>query len=130
MILQLLTAGAEHWKTTVVEVLAELTGASNIYERSDVEVRRLEGLPARVGSLFGDPPADLIQIEENGLKFWVDVKSGQKTGFYLDQRNNRQQVRDAGQRQIDFELFLLYWRFFCLCAGRECGIGSFCGIFR
>ena len=101
LILQLLTAGAEYWKTTVVELLADLTGAARIFERSDVEVRRLEGLPARVGVLFGDLPDDLIQIEENGLKFWVNVKSGQKTGFYLDQRNNRQQVREqASGRSI------------------------------
>jgi len=94
VVLQLLTAGAEYWKPVLVELLAELTGAARIYERSDVEVRRLEGLPARVGALYGKTPADRVQIEENGLKFQVDVKTGQKTGFYLDQRNNRQLVRE------------------------------------
>lgn len=121
VVLQLLTAGAEYWKTTLVEALAELTGAAQIYERSDVEVRRLEGLPARVGSLYGKPPAERIQIEENGLKFLVDVKTGQKTGFYLDQRNNRQQVREqaAGRSVLNCFCYTGAFSVYALAGGAE-----------
>jgi len=121
VVLQLLTAGAEYWKPVLVEQLAELTGAARIYERSDVEVRRLEGLPARVGALYGKPPADRIQIEENGLKFQVDVKTGQKTGFYLDQRNNRQLVREqaAGRSVLNCFCYTGAFSVYALAGGAE-----------
>lgn len=93
LVLQCLTAGAEYWKPTLIELLQELTGIQNVYERSDVEVRKLEGLPARIGVLAGEDPQRML-ITENDLKFWVDIKGGQKTGFFLDQRSNRQRVRD------------------------------------
>ncbi len=63
-----------------------------IYERSDVDVRKKEGLKAATGVLWGDAPPDKIEIVENDLHFWVDVKRGHKTGFYLDQRLNRQRA--------------------------------------
>ena len=63
-----------------------------IYERSDAEVRAKEGLPQVSGRLIGEEPPDLIEISENGLHFMVDVKNGHKTGFYLDQRDNRRKV--------------------------------------
>lgn len=92
LVLQSLTAGVEYWKKTIVDCLAELTGVGNVYERSDVEVRALEGLPERCGVLVGKEPPAAIEIEENGLRFLVDIRSGQKTGFYLDQRENRAKI--------------------------------------
>ena len=89
LVLQSLTAGVEYWKDTLVSCLTELTGIPNVYERSDVEVRTLEGLPQQCGLLAGTEPENTIEIEENGLRFRVDIRSGQKTGFYLDQRENR-----------------------------------------
>src|SRR5206468_4206431 len=88
LVVQILSAGAERWRDRWPELLQELTGARAIYERSDVEVRALEGLPPRTGSLFGDAPAS-VRIEEDGIAYEIDVAKGQKTGFYLDQRDNR-----------------------------------------
>ncbi|HVN56260.1 MAG TPA: class I SAM-dependent rRNA methyltransferase [Anaerolineaceae bacterium] len=89
LVTQILSAGAEAWKEVLVEILAEETGLDQVYERSDVDVRRLEGLPERVGPLRGAEPPERAEICENGLRFLVDVKRGHKTGFYLDQRANR-----------------------------------------
>jgi 23S rRNA (cytosine1962-C5)-methyltransferase len=89
LVMQCLSAGIEHWRNAIAVMLTELTGVKAIYERSDVDVRNLEGLPIRVGSVFGDMPSGLIKIHENNLQYWVDVVNGQKTGFYLDQRRNR-----------------------------------------
>ena len=90
--LQCLTAGAEYWRDTIVACLAQLPGIASIYERSDVDVRQLEGLPQRTGLLHGPDFPACIPITENGIQFLVDVKNGQKTGFYLDQRLNRRRV--------------------------------------
>lgn len=91
LVMQVLSAGMERWRGALADLLVELTGCANLYERSDAEVRDLEGLPARSGILRGKLPAPLI-IREHGLKFYVDVEKGQKTGFYLDQRDNRRRV--------------------------------------
>lgn len=91
LVFQCLSAGIDLWRDTLVDVMCEVTGCRNVYERSDVDVRQLEGLSERTGGVFEDIP-DLVQIIENGLSFWVDVKHGQKTGFYLDQRRSRQRV--------------------------------------
>jgi len=91
--LQLLSTGAEAWRDSIVTSLIELTGAKCIIERSDVDVRELEGLAQRKGIIYGNSPEVVHLIEENGLLFPVDVLGGQKTGFYLDQRRNRQRVR-------------------------------------
>ena len=91
LVLQSLTAGSEFWRETLADILLELTGANSIYERSDADVRELEGLPVRVGALRGSPP-EIILIHEYGLKFKVNIAHGHKTGFYLDQRENRRRV--------------------------------------
>lgn len=91
LVMQVLSAGMERWRGALVDLLVELTGCANLYERSDAEVRDLEGLPARAGILRGALPVPLI-IREHELKFHVDVEKGQKTGFYLDQRDNRRRV--------------------------------------
>lgn len=92
LVIQCLSAGIELWLIELVEVLVELTGCQQVYERSDVDVRHLEGLPERVGTLRGAAPAEPLIITENGLLFKVDLLHGQKTGFYIDQRHNRQRV--------------------------------------
>ena len=92
LVVQFLCAGSEYWKDEIVEILRDLTGAATIYERSDVQVRKLEGLPLQRGTLFGPDPDSLLRIREQGLDFWIDIRSGHKTGFYLDQRENRDLV--------------------------------------
>lgn len=93
VVLQCLTAGAERWKETLAEVLVEATGCRSVYERSDVDVRRKEGLEPAAGVLVGDEPDELIEISEAGRTYLVDVREGHKTGFYLDQRDNRSLVQ-------------------------------------
>jgi len=93
LVMQCLTAGAEHWRKTLADILLDETGLSRIYERSDADVRELEGLPSRASPLRGSPPTEL-QIEEYGLEFRVNIETGHKTGFYLDQRENRHLVQD------------------------------------
>ena len=88
VVVQVLSAGAERWRAFWGPALARLTGARCVYERSDAEVRSLEGLPHRVGPLVGAAPA-YARIVEDGIAYDVDVVRGQKTGFYLDQRDNR-----------------------------------------
>ncbi len=89
LVCQFLSAGAEYWKREIVTLLADLLPSAGIYERSDVDVREKEGLPSATGVLAGSPPPDLVEIEEYGCRFDVDVRGGHKTGFYLDQRDNR-----------------------------------------
>jgi 23S rRNA (cytosine1962-C5)-methyltransferase len=79
----------EHWKEAIVAALVKETGCPNVYERSDVSVREREGLEQVTGVLAGaEPPADL-SATEHGVRYYVDVREGHKTGFYVDQRDNR-----------------------------------------
>ncbi|MEW5830104.1 MAG: class I SAM-dependent methyltransferase [Chloroflexota bacterium] len=101
LVLQLLSAGSEFWKQTLADILIEETGLQTIYERSDADVRQLEGLPECVGPLRGAITNYQLPITENSLKFLVNLESGHKTGFYLDQRDNRLKVRQmAGGREV------------------------------
>jgi 23S rRNA (cytosine1962-C5)-methyltransferase len=86
---QFLSAGAEFWKQEIVNCLVEILNPKSIYERSDSDVRLKEGLTHSSSLLYGEPVPDITEINENGLKFLVDIKAGHKTGFYLDQRDNR-----------------------------------------
>ena len=86
--LQCLCLGMEKYKDAICDALMDELHPLGIYERGDVPVRELEGLPQVTGVLRGQVP-DRVQMEENGVKFWVDVKNGQKTGFFLDQKENR-----------------------------------------
>jgi 23S rRNA (cytosine1962-C5)-methyltransferase len=88
IVVQILSAGAERWRPFWGPALTRLTGAKSVYERSDVEVRTLEGLAPRTGALVGDV-AGMVRITEDAIAYDVDLINGQKTGFYLDQRDNR-----------------------------------------
>jgi 23S rRNA (cytosine1962-C5)-methyltransferase len=89
LVMQCLTAGAEYWKHTLADALLEVVPAQGVYERSDVEVRKKEGLETTVGVLKGATPPAGLDIVEEGRHYRVDVLNGHKTGFYLDQRDNR-----------------------------------------
>jgi len=89
---QFLTAGAEAHRAVIVEALREVLLPTCIYDRSDVEVRAKEGLQSVLGVLWGELPEGPIAIKEFGCSFLVDVTRGHKTGFYLDQRDNRATV--------------------------------------
>ena len=93
LVVQVTTPGIEFHRKEIVDTLSKLEGVRRIYERSDVDVRELEGLPPVKGLLFGEPLAGPLVIEENGLKFQVDLEGGQKTGFFIDQRDNREYLR-------------------------------------
>lgn len=97
LVVQILSAGIEHWRDEIVDLLVESLAPAGIYERSDVAVRELEGLEERKGPLYGKTPNRPVLITENGIKFKIDFTAGQKTGFYLDQRDNRQFCRDISQ---------------------------------
>jgi 23S rRNA (cytosine1962-C5)-methyltransferase len=103
LVAQFLAAGVERWRDTILDLLTELSGCEAIFERSDAEVRKLEGLETKVGFARGNRNASRCPIIEHGLNFRVDVEQGQKTGFFLDQRENRQRVRAlaAGREVLD-----------------------------
>jgi 23S rRNA (cytosine1962-C5)-methyltransferase len=85
------TAGMEKWRETVIGLLLEILAPVGIYERSEGRSRQLEGLHDRIGIVAGEVP-EMAEITENGLRFEVDLLTGQKTGFFLDQRLNREIV--------------------------------------
>ncbi|MGH8687376.1 MAG: class I SAM-dependent rRNA methyltransferase [Burkholderiales bacterium] len=103
LVAQFLAAGVERWREAILDALVEATGCAAVFERSDAEVRKLEGLEPRVGFARGNREARRSPIIEYGLNFRVDVEAGQKTGFFLDQRENRQRVRAlaAGREVLD-----------------------------
>lgn len=90
LVCQLLSAGAEAQREVLLEALRQCYPSCNIYERSDVSVRKKEGLKQRTGVLHGEEPPKFVTIEENGVKINVDIIGGHKTGFYLDQRDSRE----------------------------------------
>ncbi len=94
VVLQLSSAGAMRWRDAIADALFDLARPATIYERSDADVLALEGLKPVTGLLRGAPPPSPLVIVESGLNFEVDVGGGHKTGFYLDQRDNRLAVRD------------------------------------
>ncbi len=97
VVLQLTSAGAERWRDAIADALLEASGAARIWERSDAEVRNLEGLSVATGPLRGRREPTQITVTENGLMFQVDLEHGHKTGFYLDQRDNRRRLRELAR---------------------------------
>lgn len=100
---QFLSAGTERWKAVIADQLLAATGLTRLYERSDSGARALEGLPAQRGWLLGEGPTE-ITIREHGWQLTLDVAEGHKTGYYLDQRDNRQRfaqwVRHFGCQRV------------------------------
>jgi 23S rRNA (cytosine1962-C5)-methyltransferase len=97
LVAQFLSAGAQRWKAPLVEALLRETGLARLYERSDTSSRSLEGLPAEAGWLRGEGPTELT-IREHDWKLTLDIATGHKTGFYLDQRDSRRKFADHARR--------------------------------
>jgi 23S rRNA (cytosine1962-C5)-methyltransferase len=89
LVCQFFTAGMDCFKPLIVDALSDLLAPKGIFEKSEGRVRDEEGIQPSVGVLAGEPPPELITIQENDFKFVIDVRRGQKTGFFLDQRDNR-----------------------------------------
>lgn len=103
LVLQLLSAGAEYQRLALLSALQHCYPECSIYDRSDVAVRKKEGLPLAQGPVLGDLPPELLPITEHGMKLLVDIQQGHKTGFYLDQRDSRLAARNysAGRRVLN-----------------------------
>jgi len=103
LVAQFLSAGAERWKTAIADALCRVSGLSLLYERSDASARGAEGLAPRTGWLRGEGATE-VRIRENDWHFDVDIAHGHKTGFYLDQRDNRRRfaetVRHFGLQRV------------------------------
>lgn len=91
-VIQSLALGIDRYKDIIVKLLKENYGAKGIFERSDVNVRELEGMEQYKGFLT-EPFDTTVQIQENGVKYYVDLENGQKTGFFLDQKENRAAIK-------------------------------------
>ena len=102
-VMQLTSAGADRWRAALVDALQREAGIERIYERSDSEVRGLEGLEPTIGWRFGSAPEGDLLIDEGGVRMQVDIVGGHKTGFYLDQRDNRRRLRElaSGRRVLN-----------------------------
>lgn len=110
VVLQLLSTGAERWRGAIADALAALPGVQRVIERSDADVRALEGLPPQSGLLRGAAATQPLIVTEHGLQFAVDAEHGHKTGFYLDQRDNRLLLRGLVKDMTVLDCF-------CYCGG-------------
>ncbi|KQT08941.1 class I SAM-dependent rRNA methyltransferase [Ramlibacter sp. Leaf400] len=103
MVAQFLSAGAQRWKPVLADALLRATGLSRLYERSDTSSRALEGLPMEAGWLRGEGPTELV-LREHGWRLGLDIATGHKTGYYLDQRDSRrlfsEHVRRLGLQRV------------------------------
>jgi len=105
VVLQLSSAGAMRWRTAIADAVMELLAPQTLYERSDADVLALEGLQPSVGILHGAAPSDHSFVYEAGAAFEVDVPHGHKTGFYLDQRDNRLRLRELAEKREVLDCF-------------------------
>ncbi|WP_313953208.1 class I SAM-dependent methyltransferase [Accumulibacter sp.] len=105
VVLQLTATGPEKWRSAIIGALQRATGCTRIYERSDSDVRRLEGLEPVTGWVLGEAPDEALVIVENGVRLKVDVVAGHKTGFYLDQRDNRLLTRELAAGRATLNCF-------------------------
>lgn len=105
LVAQFLSGGAEYWRDSIIDSLVRISNTPVIFERSDADVRQLEGLPSRIGVAFGPQTSGQIAIIEHGLSYWVDALTGQKTGFYLDQRQNRKMIRSFSANRDVLDCF-------------------------
>lgn len=121
IVTQFLTAGALRIKNELIDILAQVFQPKGIYSRADNELLALEGVDDTSGTIYGEsPPEDLI-VRENGLKYYVDLRTGQKTGFYADQRNNRRITAGyaRGKRVLDCFCYSGGFTMACLAGGAE-----------
>jgi len=93
VVIELTWVGADRWRDAIADACLSLDGVTSVYERSDIEVRQREGLAERTGLLRGVEPPERVEVSEDGATYLIDVRSGHKTGFYLDQRESRSTVR-------------------------------------
>jgi len=110
IVAQSLTAGIERLQDPIIASLLEVYSPTSILLRNDAASREIEGLPLEKRTVHGDPPG-VVTIEESGLTYQVDVMEGQKTGFFFDQRENRQALRGlvAGRRALDCFCYVGAW---------------------
>lgn len=120
LVVQILSSGCEYFKQEIINALKKLTGIQNIYERSDHDVRKIEGLELMSGVISGKVSDEIIIIE-GGFRFIVDLVSSQKTGFYLDQRVNRRLVADYCNGKDILNVFSFTGGFSIYAAGNEAG---------
>jgi 23S rRNA (cytosine1962-C5)-methyltransferase len=100
LVTQFQAAGVDAWRDALVDALQAATGCRDVFDRSDGATRVREGLAAISGVLRGAEPAPQIEVREHGLRFMVDVRRGHKTGYYIDQRDNRRLARDLAARHV------------------------------
>ena len=105
IVIQCLNAGIEKWRDVIVRCLIDQVECDRVYERSDTDVRKLEGLEERAGLLHGSEPPVSIEIQEAGIRYLVDIRRGQKTGFYLDQRANRSIIKELARDRSVLDCF-------------------------
>lgn len=122
--IQTMTLGMDLWKETICDILEELLGPAIIVERNDAAVRGLEGLEEKKGVLRGSGDTKVV-IDENGNSFLVDLLEGQKTGFFLDQRENREKLREyaKGKRVLDSFCYSGGWSIYAAQGGAREVIG-------
>ena len=103
LVAQFLAAGTERWKGVIADALLAATGLTRLFERSDVGVRQLEGLPSHKGWLRGEGGTE-VELSESSWRLKLDVAEGHKTGYYLDQRDNRRDfarwVKQLGAQRV------------------------------
>jgi 23S rRNA (cytosine1962-C5)-methyltransferase len=118
LVVQYLSCGAEYWRNVILDSLITQVHPKGIYERSDADVRELEGLKPRAGLIWGEAPPELLKIQLYGLRFLVDLRKGHKTASYLDQRENHTLIQDFsyGKDVLD-----------CFCYAGGFGLGALMG---
>lgn len=105
IVCQFLSAGVEYWREAIIAALQEQTQCALMVERSDAAVRAREGLVEQSGILFGDYDGELIPVHEHGVRYGIDVLGGHKTGFYIDQRDNRRMVSELSKNRRTLNMF-------------------------
>jgi len=100
LVVQMQAPGVQAQREVLLDALCEATGCGDIYDRSDGALRTREAMVAQSGVLRGHEPADRIQVQEHGLAYWVDVRRGHKTGFYIDQRGNRRMAGELARELV------------------------------
>ena len=117
LVTQFQSAGVDAWREPLIAALIEASGCATIFDRSDGATRAREGLGPSTGVLAGDEPPARIEVVECGLRFLVDVRRGHKTGYYIDQRDNRRLARGLVERQAQYGRAVRALNCFCYTGG-------------